>query len=288
MTSNGLDFAWSKPRVVDIKGGGYVFVCRYHSYDDSGKNLTKAEADSYRNNGIGVVSNWEYSTTAALNGYNQGVTDAKAAVQQVAECGGPSNAVIYFSCDWDASDAQKPTIGQYFKGVASVIGLARTGAYGSYWVIKYLFDNKLITWGWQTYAWSGGLWDTRAQLRQVQNGIKVGGADVDKNTAQVAVFGQWGATAASTYDEELMTAQADVSYIKEVVTKIGSADGTYYLTQHIDAATKQAKAATDAVASVAAKVDELASKVEAQTPVAPEIDYAKLATALLTAIKNGE
>ncbi|MFI2206441.1 hypothetical protein ACH47Z_37915 [Streptomyces sp. NPDC020192] len=47
-------------------------------------------------------------------------------------------------------------------------------------------------WGWQTYAWSGGNWDSRAQLRQVQNDITVAGHDADLDQAMAADFGQWG------------------------------------------------------------------------------------------------
>ena len=75
-----------------------------------------------------------------------------------------------------------------------MLGRSRTGAYGGYWVIKRLFDAHKIAWGWQTYAWSGGNWDSRAQLRQIQNGIDNG--NEDKDEAVAADFGQWGANAA--------------------------------------------------------------------------------------------
>lgn len=195
----GLDFAWSKPSVAAIKAGGYLFVCRYHSYDTTGKNLTKAEADSYLAAGIQIVSNWEYATDAALNGYTQGVQDATAADKQQAACGGPK-APIYFSVDFDATEAQQAVINDYLRGAASVIGLARTGVYGGFYVVKRCFDAKVITWGWQTYAWSGGLWDPRAQLRQIQNGVNVGGADCDIDQAMMANFGQWFYDGPSTGD----------------------------------------------------------------------------------------
>ena len=69
-------------------------------------------------------------------------------------------------------------------------GVARTGAYGGYYVIQRLFDAGKIKWGWQTYAWSGGQWDSRAQLRQVQNGIA--GGQMDEDTSEADDFGQWG------------------------------------------------------------------------------------------------
>jgi hypothetical protein len=205
---DGLDFAWSKPSVQAILDGGYRFVCRYLSWDTTGKNLTRAEATSYLNNGIGVVSNWEYATGAAANGYNQGVSDATAGRGQHDDCGGPAEAPIYFSVDWDVSQNQYAAVGEYFKGVATVVGLNRTGAYGGYNIITYLFDLGLIRYGWQTYAWSGGRWDGRAQLRQVQNGIIVGGADCDRNTAMADDFGQWGANDMSDYSPDTARAIA--------------------------------------------------------------------------------
>jgi hypothetical protein len=88
---------------------------------------------------------------------------------------------------------QLATIADYYLGVASVIGLGRTGAYGGYNTIKYLFDAGVIRWGWQTYAWSAGQWDSRAQLRQVQNGVLIGGVDSDLDESMTGDFGQWGA-----------------------------------------------------------------------------------------------
>src|SRR4051812_5789596 len=60
----GLDFSWEQPSPQAILAAGYTFVCRYHSWSTSGKNLTAAEADSYQSNGIDIVSNWEYYANA--------------------------------------------------------------------------------------------------------------------------------------------------------------------------------------------------------------------------------
>jgi hypothetical protein len=187
----GLDFAWSRPGVDAILAGGFTFVLRYLSYDTTGKNLTRKEADTYRARGVDVVSNWEYSTTAALNGRGQGQRDAIEARRQHAACGGDPNAPIYFSVDFDATPGQQAAIDEYLRGAADVVGVARVGVYGGYWVVKRCLDNGTARWGWQTYAWSGGLWDPRAAIRQVQNGVRVGGADCDINTAMAANFGQW-------------------------------------------------------------------------------------------------
>jgi hypothetical protein len=187
----GIDYSWGRPSPAAIKAAGYTFVCRYLSWDTTGKNLTKAEAQALSTVGIDVTCNWEYATKEALSGYSQGVRNAQEAQRQAIACGMPAHRPIYFSVDFDATPSQQGAINSYLDGIASVIGRDRCGAYGGYYVIKRLFDASKIRWGWQTYAWSGGQWDRRAQLRQVQNDIQVGGADCDADEALAEDFGQW-------------------------------------------------------------------------------------------------
>ncbi len=188
----GVDYAWGRPSPQTLASGGYTFAARYLSWDTTGKNLSASEAKALIAAGVDVVSTWEYSASAALNGYNQGVNDAKEAQKQALACGAPAGRPIYFSVDFDVSAGQQAAINAYFDGIASVIGASRAGAYGGYYVIKRLFDAGKIQWGWQTYAWSGGQWDSRAQMRQVQNGVTIGGVDCDIDTANADDFGQWG------------------------------------------------------------------------------------------------
>jgi hypothetical protein len=196
----GIDYAWAHPVPAALVAAGKRFACRYLSRDP-GKNLTAAEAQQLHAAGIATVSNWEAASGAARNGYAQGVADAQAAAAQHAAAGGPADRPIYFSVDFDVPDfapgsadpaAKLGAVAGYFRGVASVIGVARTGAYGGFWAISRLFDAGLIRWGWQTFAWSGGHWDARAQIQQYSNGVTVGGADSDLDRATVADYGQWG------------------------------------------------------------------------------------------------
>ncbi|MEV4755405.1 DUF1906 domain-containing protein, partial [Micromonospora sp. NPDC049559] len=206
----GLDYSWSRPSISAIKAGGYSFVCRYLSHTPD-KNLTPSEAKSLINAGIDIVSNWEAGASAALQGYAKGVADAEDAKAQAEDCGMPAGRPIYFSVDFDATAEQQTAINSYFDGIASVIGRGRTGAYGGYYVIKRLFDAGKITFGWQTYAWSGGQWDSRAQLRQIQNGITVGGADCDLDEAVATDFGQW-STGAVPLSRYIYTLESAVVY----------------------------------------------------------------------------
>jgi hypothetical protein len=162
------------------------------SWDTTGKNLTRAEAQSLTAAGIAVVVNWSYDEHEALSGYNKGVESATEAQRQALACGMPADRPIYISIDFDARPSQQTAINSYFDGVAAVIGRNRVGAFGGYHLIGRLFDAGKITWGWQTYAWSNGRWDARAHLRQVQDAIVVGGGQSDLDQAVSPDFGQWG------------------------------------------------------------------------------------------------
>jgi hypothetical protein len=186
----GVDYAWARPAPSSLHAEGYRFVARYLSYDTTGKNLSKGEADELIKAGLDIVSDWEWGAEDSLQGYDLGVTEAKAAEAQAKADGMPDGRPIYFSIDFDAQPDQQAAINAYYEGVASVLGLDRTGAYGGYGPISRLFDDGKIKWGWQTYAWSDGEWDSRAQLRQFQNGIGPGGGE-DEDRSMVADFGQW-------------------------------------------------------------------------------------------------
>lgn len=191
MTRLGLDYAWATLSPAAHKSVGSSFACRYLSNDPS-KNLTSGEAHTLRSGGVDVVVVWETTATRALAGGGAGAADAHNALNEAQACGIPAHRPIYFAVDFDASQPQQGAIDAYFKGVASVLGVERTGVYGGYWPLKRLFDSRLVGYGWQTYAWSGGNLDPRAQLYQYSNGHNVAGVSVDYNHALKKDFGQWG------------------------------------------------------------------------------------------------
>jgi Rv2525c-like, glycoside hydrolase-like domain len=191
MTTYGLDYSWGRPDLDQVVAQGYKFVIRYLSYDNTGKNLTYGEAQDILNHGLGLVSNWEYGAKDVLLGYDRGYSDALEGARMHSDCGGSPDDPIYFSVDWDAKESEQATINDYMRGAADAIGKERVGMYAGYYPLCRAFDAGVISWGWQTYAWSGGNWDDRAHLRQVQNGVVVGGADCDINETDAASFGQW-------------------------------------------------------------------------------------------------
>jgi hypothetical protein len=197
--ARGIDYAFAYPSPTSIHADHYAFAVRYLSYDP-GKDISKSEAESLWAHGVDIVSNWEAGGTDTLEGYDEGRAEAQQADSEALAAGMPATRPIYFSIDFDAASDQQAAINDYFDGVASVLGRDRTGAYGGYYPIQRLFDAGKITWGWQTYAWSGGLWESRAQLRQIENDITVGGLGgcCDLDEAEAVDIGQWHRTSTTT------------------------------------------------------------------------------------------
>jgi hypothetical protein len=191
MSVFGVDYAWGRPGAAALKKAGVKFVARYLSHGTSGKNLTATEARQLSDAGIWIAVVWETTANRALAGRSAGVADATAAAGQAKACGMPAGRPIYFAVDFDATSGQQDEIHAYLDGAAGVLGRGRVGLYAGYGPIKRAFDAKKITFGWQTYAWSGGKWDSRAQLQQYSNGHDVGGVDCDYDRAMKDDYGQW-------------------------------------------------------------------------------------------------
>ena len=161
----GIDFGWRAVSARSAQNMGAQFAASYLSTDAS-KNWTLAMITAYHALGLGTVCVWETSAKRALAGYRAGRTDALAALRQERALELPPQLPIYFAVDFDETPGQAGPVASYFRGVNSVLGVNRTGAYGGYWTISRLFNSGLIGFGWQTSAWSDGLWDPRAQLEQ--------------------------------------------------------------------------------------------------------------------------
>lgn len=187
MTETGVDYSDGRPGGKALAAAGMKFAARYLSHNED-KNLNATEAADLAAHDVSCVVVWETTASRAGAGRVAGITDAKEAQAQAVACGMPPGRPIFFAVDWDASPS---VVVPYFQGVASVLGVARTGVYGGYKVVDYLLDHKLVTWAWQTVAWSGGRWDPRAVIRQYASTIRINGVVCDHDTAYAADYGQW-------------------------------------------------------------------------------------------------
>lgn len=270
MTTNGVDYAWSRPSPAALERAGISFACRYLATDRS-KALSATEAKALAAVGIWSVVVWETTAKRMLTGKAGGVADAKSAAFQAKACGMPADRPIYFAADWDATEAQQAQINAYLDGAASVLGRARVGIYGGYYPVRRALDAGKAVWAWQTRAWSGGHWDPRAHIRQGAY-VTIGGVQCDANTAMQADFGQWmpGRTP-DIQEDTVQISDEDVQRIaRQVVT------GAAGMHAPDDRAVDWA---------LSSWVQDIHAKVTAlEKAQAPEIDYARLAAALIAAV----
>ena len=189
--SFGVDYSFSRPSVAGLKAANVKFAFRYLSFENNltkPKLLTNAEALALSQAGIAVVSNFEWYPERCKEGFAAGAQDADIALAQAKAAGAPDGKPVYFSVDIDTSPE---SVYDYFRGVASKMPLGQIGVYGSYRVVKGLKEAGLVTWLWQTYAWSDGQWYAGRHVEQYLNTQKLAGGDVDFNRNKATDFGQW-------------------------------------------------------------------------------------------------
>lgn len=162
----------------------YDFVCVYLApSSQQWKVRSSSVIQAYLNAGKKVVFNWESDGKP-----DDGVAAARDSLSLLASYGLANEPVpIYFNfADMDPNSVNYAQLDLSIDAARSIVGIDRMGAYGGYGVIKHLFDSGRIKYGWQTYAWSHGQWDSRAQLRQTLNG-----STVDYDEAWSLDYGQY-------------------------------------------------------------------------------------------------
>lgn len=194
MAIEGVDYAFPpNPTAAALKTAGKAFACRYGGPGSDAKQLHAAELAALSAAGIYVVANAEGAADGLKGGYAAGKSWAADADAHFRALGMPADRPIYLSVDFDANSTHWPALDAAMNGAASVLGRERVGVYGGYKVIAHFaaMKDRLATWYWQTYAWSGGQWHSAAHIQQYRNGVTIGGADCDLNRAMVTDYGQW-------------------------------------------------------------------------------------------------
>lgn len=190
----GLDYSNSRPDLKKVKSLGYGFCVRY--LFPPLKGATKIEATAIRAAGLGLVVVYESYAKRANEGRAAGIADGKTALAFARAIGFPETRPLYFAVDFQPTTVELVRVDAYLQGAAFVIGLSRTGVYGSYAVVDHCYARSTARWLWQTYAWSGGKVSAHAHLLQYRNGQVVAGASVDLNESKQADFGAWMPTVA--------------------------------------------------------------------------------------------
>ncbi len=185
-----MRFGLDSTSMVPIAGHrqvGSTFAARYLS-PEQWKNCTAAEVAEYRAADISLVLVFEDGAQNALGGHEAGQRDAAFALAQATGLG-VHNGAIYMAVDFDTTP-NPAAIDAYFDGCRVVLG-DRCGIYGGLPSVSRQMDRG-VKYGWQTYAWSGGQWDKRAQLQQFSNAHTVAGVSVDYDHATTEDYGQVG------------------------------------------------------------------------------------------------
>lgn len=204
MTVEGVDYSFDRPSSPHaLYAAGKRFACRYLAIPPNSKIITRDEADDLAAAGLWIVANWEMSG----KGTTPPETAAAQALTQAHALGIPKGRPIYASVDFDVQPADYDRVRDWISRFHAGLNGEYDGRalYGSYYVIKAGLDEGWLKWGWQTYAWSHGNRDPRAQLYQHQNGVNIAGVDCDLDTAYHDDYGQWmpGKTPNSTGDDDM-------------------------------------------------------------------------------------
>jgi hypothetical protein len=175
----GIDYSTRLPGSA-VKAAGYTHVFRYLG-DPSvwEKAMTQAEAVDLQSNGITVHLNYEQTADFMLGGYAAGQAFAKEARKWATWLGFSTNDTIYYSADFDVSDAQVSDVLVFLQGAADADGgKSNIGVYGGFKIIRAAINAGYS--GWQTRAWSSGEYDTRAIALQFGT-VTINGVDCDLN-----------------------------------------------------------------------------------------------------------
>src|ERR1700730_13811388 len=212
-----IDFAERRIAPAEIKAAGYAGVVNYVSESRPGSNfeakpITREYADSLRAAGLHIVSNFQYGKPGGTapsdftRGFDGGVADAHTALQLHNAAGGSNSAPIFFSVDDDINvDTWNSLAVNWFRGINSVLGTARTGIYGHFQACQWATNDGVIgqsttaghRWAWETKSWSHGQRDSTAVLYQeVVNtpshpGPLLGGINICVYEVLAPGFGQW-------------------------------------------------------------------------------------------------
>lgn len=193
---HGCDYA-EGPTAAQVKKAKMAFVFRYVAPSGAAydwKRLTMAEADALHKAGIDIGIVFEGGGGAWVGGRAAGIAAGKAAVAELTSLGVPGTVACYFAIDTDSRGHEK-TVCAYIAGVASVLGVSRTGVYAGYSTVTACAQAKVCKFTWQTRAWSEDSkgvvqWFASNDVEQYGGGT-INGHSIDLDRALHLEFGAW-------------------------------------------------------------------------------------------------
>ncbi|GAA4881659.1 hypothetical protein GCM10023310_72100 [Paenibacillus vulneris] len=158
---------------------GYTFVGRYLADQNSWKRLSPSEAQVLSDVGLYIISFFERYTDRVREGSIAGKEDGKLALQYAKEVKQTEGSTIYFCVDYDAQPNDYNAIEAYLRAADKEIDGYELGVYGSYAVVKEMYERGVCKKLAQTVAWSRGKRYENACFYQAQIDTLVNGMNVD-------------------------------------------------------------------------------------------------------------
>jgi hypothetical protein len=199
-----VDYSAGVPSAASIRAAGHIGAIRYVSDRRPGadwmlgKPLTRGEAGALLDNGLEVVSCYQFGkaeTADWLGGYDAGLRHARRGLELHRAAGGPADRPIYASIDDNPNFEQFTTrIVPYLLAWQEVVGPANTGVYANSPTIDWASAVGLGAFYWQ-HDWGtpAGYVHPRAHLHQ-KGGGTIDGIGIDVNRVFSADYGQWSLT----------------------------------------------------------------------------------------------
>jgi hypothetical protein len=188
-----------------LKAARVGLALRYVGQPAWPKALRSAELEELRAAGISLGFIYETSAQWMKAGAPAGRDAAHSARTHLGQIGGPRQPTLYLAADWDVQPGELPAVRACITGATGVLGPGHVGIYGGLRVVRDTLERGLVAHAWQTTAWSGGKWDSRAGLRQLL-GKAWGnlGLDYDADEQMLADVGQWPPPAPAVKPYKLM------------------------------------------------------------------------------------
>lgn len=158
MTNKGVDTAAtiSAQAAQKLKAEGISFVGRYLVPPSMWKALKADEINGIRDAGLAILLCWEIGASDVKGGAERGKQDGARAKEVAQLFDVPAGTVIYFACDYCASEKDYPIIEQYIRAAQDACYPYVAGMYGHASLVDYLASKGACKHFWQCCAWSYG------------------------------------------------------------------------------------------------------------------------------------
>ncbi|MCD8358722.1 MAG: DUF1906 domain-containing protein [Oscillospiraceae bacterium] len=212
-----------------VKAAGYAFAGRYlvpASGTLKWKALTAPEAKRISDAGLRLLTVWETSADRVLGGATAGAADGAQAYTCAKAIDMPTDGIIYFAVDYEATDAQMDTIAAYLQAARAQTEEYEIGVYGSYRVVEAMAARGVCKGFWQCLAWSYGQRSDALTVYQGEFNRTVGGVSVDiDDCPDMDAAGIWDYTSKNSIEEDdIMTGEEIYNALNEYLVDMDAPD----------------------------------------------------------------